>query len=100
METVHLKATGCDFYPEILFGTGIVTFSNGCYPSIMPTLPELDKLKERTLLLLLLTLLLFASPLTIAWAWGGAPWILPYLLWLLLIGIGAWLHYRYGRHDL
>ena len=66
----------------------------------MPILPDSEKLKERALLLVLLALLLFASPLTIAWARDDTPWLLPYLLWLLLIGIGGWLHYRYGRHDL
>jgi hypothetical protein len=61
--------------------------------------PNQDKLKERTLLLVLLVLFLFASPLTMTWARSGASWLLPYMLWLLIILIGGWLHYRYGRHD-
>jgi hypothetical protein len=59
-----------------------------------------DKLKERTLLLVLLALFLFASPLTVTWAWGSSFWLLPYMPWLLIIIIGGWLHYRYGRHDI
>ncbi len=61
--------------------------------------PNQDKLKERTLLLVLLVLFIFASPLTMTWAWGSASWLLPYMLWLLIIIIGGWLHYRYGRYD-
>lgn len=44
---------------------------------------------DKTVLLLLLGLLMFASPL-LPWAAGlGAPWYLPYLLWALLIVIIA-----------
>lgn len=44
---------------------------------------------DRVLLLFLLALLLFASPLVDRWATAGSPWYLPYLLWLLLI-IAMW----------
>ncbi len=66
----------------------------------MNTPHDPQKLKEHTLLLVMLALFLFASPLTSTLAWGGASWLLPYLLWLLILAIGAWLHYRYGRDDL
>ncbi len=77
----------------------IVTFGNDWYSCQMAFPPNQDKLKERSLLLVLLTLLLFASPLTMTWASSSVSWLLPYILWLLVIAIGAWLHYRYGRHD-
>ncbi len=59
-----------------------------------------EKLKERTLLASVLALLLFASPLTVTWAASGGSWLLPYLFWLVIILAGAWVHLRYGRHDL
>jgi len=62
--------------------------------------PEPDQKRENTLLLTLLALFLFASPLTDWWAADDAPWFLPYLLWLAIILIGAWLSHRYQRHDL
>ena len=49
------------------------------------------------LLLAALALLLFASPLTAWWSALGAPWYLPYLLWLLLILLAALR--THGRHD-
>jgi hypothetical protein len=61
--------------------------------------PDPEKLKERTLLLVTFALFLFASPFTITLAWGGASWLLPYLLWLLIIAIGVLIHYRYDRDD-
>lgn len=66
----------------------------------MPRHPEPEQQRESTLLLLLFTLFLFASPFTVWWASDYAPWFLPYLLWLLIILIGAWLNARYRHHDL
>ena len=66
----------------------------------MAPLPDPEKLKERTLLAFVLALLLFASPLTVTWAASGGSWLLPYLFWLVIILAGAWVHLRYGRHDL
>jgi hypothetical protein len=66
----------------------------------MAPTPDPDRLKERTLLTFVLALLLFASPLTITWASSGGTWLLPYLFWLVIILAGAWVHFRYGRHDL
>lgn len=59
-----------------------------------------DKQKEHTLLLALLMLFLFATPLTLWWASPVHPWFLPYLLWLLVIILGAVISYRFGGHDL
>ncbi len=44
-----------------------------------------------SILLLVLALGLFASPFTASWAGFRPPWYIPYLLWLLLIGIAAFL---------
>lgn len=51
---------------------------------------------DRVLLLFLLGLFLFASPFTAWWMELQAGWYLPYLLWLLPIGLAAWLNTR-GR---
>ncbi len=64
----------------------------------MPNRPDSSKQRESTLLLTLLTLFLFASPLTHWWAGENNPWFLPYLLWLAIILITAWLT-RKHRHD-
>ncbi len=55
---------------------------------------------DSVILLALLALLLFASPLMAWWARDTSPWYLPYLLWLLIILIGAWLHLRRDDHEL
>lgn len=44
-----------------------------------------------SILLVVLALGLFASPFTASWAGFRPPWYIPYLLWLLLIGIAAFL---------
>ncbi|MES9843065.1 MAG: hypothetical protein ABW162_08595 [Candidatus Sedimenticola sp. PURPLELP] len=56
--------------------------------------------REHTILLILLALFLFASPFTMLWASNHSPWFLPYLLWLFIILIGAWLSHHHSRHDL
>ncbi|MEJ1378763.1 MAG: hypothetical protein RPU52_13075 [Candidatus Sedimenticola sp. (ex Thyasira tokunagai)] len=66
----------------------------------MPDQNDPNQQRESALLLTLLTLFLFASPLTLWWAADDSPWLLPYLLWLLVIGVAAWLSYRYRHHDL
>lgn len=65
----------------------------------MPRSPESSRRYERTILLLLFVLFLFASPFTNWWAAELKLWYLPYLLWLLVILIGAWLHFRFKNHD-
>ncbi len=55
---------------------------------------------DSVILLALLALLLFASPLMAWWARSTYPWYLPYVLWLLIIVIGAWLQLRRGDHEL
>jgi hypothetical protein len=55
---------------------------------------------DRVILLALFAVVLFASPLTRWWSAIGAPWYLPYLLWLAVILAGFWLQRRTNRHDL
>lgn len=50
--------------------------------------------------LLLLALFVLASPFTLWWLRLTPAWYLPYLLWLGLIGLIAWLARRAARHDL
>lgn len=49
-----------------------------------------DKIIERTVLLVLLALVLFASPVMFAWARDDSPWYIPYVLWLVVIAGSAW----------
>ena len=59
--------------------------------------PKVDSL----LALLLFALLLFCSPVIFVWADPQSLWYLPYVLWLLVIALGAvMLHRDRGsRHD-
>ena len=66
----------------------------------MPKNPDPIRLRESAFLLALFALFLFATPLTIWWASDGAHWLVPYMLWLLVILLGAWLSRRYSQHDL
>lgn len=52
---------------------------------------------DKVILLLLLALFLLVSPLLHWWARDDAPWYLPYLIWLLLIGITWWLQHKAGK---
>lgn len=56
-----------------------------------------DKTLERTLLLVLIALALFASPLMFAWAQDTSPWFIPYALWAAVIAGSAWISHR--RRD-
>ena len=57
----------------------------------MLTPPDND-LRDASVLIGLLAILLFASPLVSWWARESSPWYLPYLLWLMVIGLGALIH--------
>lgn len=46
--------------------------------------------REGLVLIVALALLLFATPVVYAWARDTSPWYLVYLLWLLIIVLGAW----------
>ena len=55
--------------------------------------------RDLPLILALLMLLLFASPIKDWWTAAGLPWYLPYALWLLVIVLAAWSHWRSHRHE-
>lgn len=57
----------------------------------MQSAPEPGKYLDRVLLLFLLALLLFASPVLTWWSAPGRAWYLPYLLWTIVIALGWWL---------
>jgi hypothetical protein len=61
--------------------------------------PENGRPFDRTVLLLLLALLLFASPFTRWLATDTLPWYLPYLVWAVLIVLIQRLARR-RSHDL
>jgi hypothetical protein len=66
----------------------------------MPRPPENAPPVDSLVVLILFVLLLFASPVVYWWSSEGRLWYLPYLLWLLAIGLGAWLFRRRGdRHH-
>jgi hypothetical protein len=58
--------------------------------------PENDPPIDSVLLLGLLVLLLFVSPLVFWWTDPESGWYLPYLLWLAVILAGAWV---FARRD-
>jgi len=51
--------------------------------------------KDSSVLIALLALLFFASPLMLWWARNDSPWYVPYLLWALVIALAAFLHSRH-----
>jgi len=55
--------------------------------------------RDLAIILGLLTLLLFASPLTAWWAGMTLPWYTPYALWGLLVLLGAWVVRRKRRDE-
>lgn len=59
--------------------------------------PEPGKYLDRAILLFLLGLLLFASPLRTWWSAPGHAWYLPYLLWLFLIVLALLLQRQRDR---
>lgn len=62
--------------------------------SSKPRLPRHDL----AVLLGVLVLLLFASPLAPWWASTQLPWFAPYALWALVIALAAWAA-RKDRHE-
>ena len=55
----------------------------------MPDSDTRDGRPDLVVLLLLLALFLFFSPLTAWWAGAGLPWFVPFVLWALLIALVA-----------
>ena len=61
--------------------------------------PDGDAPLDQVVLLVLFALLVFTSPFVFWWTDRTSLWYLPYLLWLLVIGAGAWVFSRPGRSD-
>jgi hypothetical protein len=55
-----------------------------------------SNLRDNTLLLGFFILLLFSSPLLAWWASPANAWYLPFVLWLGIILLIAWVHHK--RH--
>ena len=55
---------------------------------------------DAAIAVVVVAVLVFASPLRALWSGPGAPWYLPFVLWLAVIGL-AWLVQRLrGSHGL
>ena len=54
---------------------------------------------ERTLLVVALALLLFATPVIYWWGQDDSPWFLIYVLWLVIIALSAWLYFTQSDDD-
>lgn len=64
-------------------------------------LPRPDNdLRDSSVLIALLGLLFFASPLVAWWAGDHRPWYVPYLLWALIIILAALIQSLRARNDL
>ena len=48
-----------------------------------------DQSLDKSILLALLTVFFFASPFIHWWGGSNPPWFTPYILWLLMIILGA-----------
>jgi hypothetical protein len=55
--------------------------------------------RDSSVLIALLALLFFVSPLLTWWADESSPWFLPYLLWALIIALAGLIHTRRSRHG-
>ncbi len=60
----------------------------------MHQIRETSQRPDRVILLFLFALFLLISPMLGWWASDESPWYLPYLMWLFLIALCAWLHVR------
>ncbi len=64
----------------------------------MAQIRETDRQRDKVILLFAFALFLLVSPLLVWWASDESPWYLPYLLWLVIIVLAAWLQ-RGKRAD-
>lgn len=65
----------------------------------MPNRPHPGRRLDAVVILGLLGLFLFASPLVDWWSQEGRPWYLPFVLWVLLIGAGIGVQRFRARHK-
>ncbi|MBT3204505.1 MAG: hypothetical protein HOM14_13290 [Gammaproteobacteria bacterium] len=64
----------------------------------MPKQSKNSNSSERTLMVVLLVLVIFLSPMSNFWAAMDAPWFSPYLAWAVAIFL-SWLLQRYLREP-
>ena len=55
---------------------------------------------DRVVLLFVAALFVLISPFKLWWTGANSPWYAPYLVWLVLIGLGWWLQHRRDRREL
>ena len=65
----------------------------------MAQIHETDRQLDKVILLFAFALFLLVSPLLVWWASADSPWYLPYLLWLVIIVLAAWLQRRTRTDD-
>jgi fatty acid desaturase len=64
----------------------------------MPNTAKQDR-RDLAIILAGLMLVLFASPLIFWWSSPDMPWYVPYILWLLIILLAAYLHWWRLKHE-
>lgn len=64
----------------------------------MPNPVKQDR-RDLPIILAGLMLVLFASPLIFWWSNPVMPWYTPYILWLLVILLAGYLHWRRLKHE-
>ncbi len=65
----------------------------------MAQIRETDRQRDKVILLFAFALFLLLSPLLVWWASDDSPWYLPYLLWLMIIVLAAWVQRRNRTDD-
>jgi hypothetical protein len=56
--------------------------------------PDKSRAAEPALWAFALTLVLLIGPARVLWAEPARGWLAPFLLWLAIIGLGAWIVHR------
>ncbi len=62
--------------------------------------PDSNKYLDAVVVVWICTAFLFLSPFVFVWSLPGAPWYLPYLLWLSVIVLAALVQALWHRHEL
>lgn len=66
----------------------------------MPRPSENSHITERTLMVLVITLVLLLSPVSLLWGAVDAPWYSPYVTWAVIILLSWILQKHINRHEL
>ncbi|MES9969364.1 MAG: UTP--glucose-1-phosphate uridylyltransferase [Candidatus Thiodiazotropha sp.] len=57
--------------------------------------PPPDRHIDRTVALALLILLVFSAPIMTWWTSPNTPWYIPYVIWMAVVCIIAWINLRH-----